>query len=782
MAQLGYVQKEMTNGAVSFARFRTDSVPELLSNAMAILRDMHQMRQVDQWSQVEAIQDEQGGKHRYYQQYYKGIRVAYGNYSVHATGDIVNTALGDYHQVGDVDTDPAMTESQALEYALAHVGAEVYKWEIPEEEEWLNETFNESYVPNGELVIVKDHLQTDSIYRLAYLFDIYAHEPMSRNYIYVDAITGVILDKSSLIWDANAIGTASTRYSGTQSIVTDSYNGSYRLQETRNGVSIATYNMNKTGNYSCIDFTDANNSWTEYNNANMDNAGLDAHWGAEMTLDYFRQVHNRNSWNGTGGTLTGYVNGDLPQISGSGQTSSANAFWDGNKITYGYGDNFLPPFTTLDICAHEFGHGVTKKTANLKYQGESGAINESLSDIWAACVENSVSNLSSKQIWIIGEDLVFPLRSMSNPNLYNLPDTYQGLHWINPANLNNDNGGVHTNNGVGNFWFYLLSQGGTGTNDNDDTYSVTGIGIDKAAKIVYRTITVFLNSSSEQTLTYSTYRHATINAATSLYGSNSIEENAVTNAWYAVGIGGPVIAGPNNIDCYTNGTTYSAPFPSAVCNWTVSSNLQIVSGQGTNTIVVQPSSWSTHAATITVNGTTKQINIGVPNNLAIVRHDNSNGTITFELVPGLPISQCEYLWEETSSRSDYSYTVAADNYHATFQFFGTGVYNLKCTPWMCNVGTPATISITKSSMQYSASASGKQVVISSLEGSGNMLSSARSQVTYTLVYVVTGAVAASGQISSAGGTLNFGTLPAGIYILALDTGGDKPETFRIVLQ
>jgi predicted Zn-dependent protease len=258
--------------------------------------------------------------------------------------------------------------------------------------------------------------------------------------------------------------------------------------------------------------------------------------------------------------------------------------------------------------------------------------------------------------------------------------------------------------------------------------------------------------------------------------------------------GWPPIGGPESINCYTNGTTYSVP-PGlfATYSWTVSSNLQILSGQGTSSIVVNPNSWQTHPATITLNGTlsgstatttiTRQINIGVPNNLIIYNQTNNiDGTITFEVAPGLPLSQCEYLWEETSGRSDYIWSTSADNYHTTFRFNGHGTYNLKCTPWLCNVGTPATITVIIPYSQYSASASGKQVVISSLEGSSNMLSSAGSQVTYTLVYVVTGAVAASGQISSAGGTLNFGSLPAGIYILALDTGGDKPETFRIVLQ
>ena len=277
------------------------------------------------------------------------------------------------------------------------MNAEIYKWQIPEEEQWIKEYFNDTYYPVGELVIVKDRLKTDSNYRLAYRFDIYAHKPMSRNYIWVDAITGDIIDVASRIMFDNAVGTAETRYSGPRTITTDSYNGSYRLRETRNGVNISTFNMNHTGNYTQTDFTDNNNNWTaaEYDNANHDNAALDAHWGAEMVYDYFNYAYSRKSWNNNNGPILSYVNADLqlldPKIYGTFQNSD-NAFWDENRMTYGQG-SVLPPYVPLDVCAHEIAHGICETTANLLYSGQSGAINESLSDIWGACVEDYVNRL-----------------------------------------------------------------------------------------------------------------------------------------------------------------------------------------------------------------------------------------------------------------------------------------------------------------------------------------------------------------------------------------------------
>src|SRR5699024_1542301 len=128
------------------------------------------------------------------------------------------------------------------------------------------------------------------------------------------------------------------------------------------------------------------------------------------------------------------------------------------------------------------------------------------------------------------------MRSMSNPNnpsgLSNQPDTYGGTYWVNP-NMPYDNGGVHTNSGVQNFWFYLLSEGGTGTNDNGDFYEVNGIGITKAQQIAYRNVMHYLSPNATY---YDAYANS-LQAAKDLYGIPSAEYSAVAAAWYAVGIG-----------------------------------------------------------------------------------------------------------------------------------------------------------------------------------------------------------------------------------------------------
>jgi subtilisin-like proprotein convertase family protein len=179
-------------------------------------------------------------------------------------------------------------------------------------------------------------------------------------------------------------------------------------------------------------------------------------------------------------------------------------------------------------------HGVTEFSANLVYSYESGAMNEGFSDIFGTVVEFYASPGTAN--WTIGEDIGSAFRSMSNPNVYGQPDTYLGTSWYTGTG---DNGGVHYNSGVLNYWFYLLTMGGSGTNDNNNAFNVSGIGMTKAAAIAYRTLNTYLTPNSQ----YANARTLSILAATDLYGACSAEVTAVTNAWHAVGIGSASGAG-----------------------------------------------------------------------------------------------------------------------------------------------------------------------------------------------------------------------------------------------
>ncbi|MGC4038746.1 MAG: M4 family metallopeptidase [Chitinophagaceae bacterium] len=469
--------------------------------------------------------DASGGEHVRYQQMINGVPVEHAIYITHSVGGRVFAQNGKW--IKDIPTSiPAasLTEASALTFALGFVNARVYKWQEAGEETFIKREQNNpnaSFYPKGQLVLYSGEDDViPSALRPAYKFDIYASEPLSRQIIFVDAVNGDILGKRELLHTTNASGTAVTAYSGTQAITADYTGSTYRLQETGRGNGIQTFNLQKKTNYStAIDFTDADNNWNNVN-ANKDQYATDAHWGAEKTYDFYWTKFQRNSIDGAGFAIKSYVHYS---------TNYFNAFWDGTRMTYGDGsstDNNLP-LTALDVCGHEISHGLTSFTSNLTYSNESGAMNEGFSDIMGTAIEFYARPANAD--WLIGADF-YTIRSMSNPNAYAQPDTYKGTFW---ATGTADYGGVHTNSGVLNFWFYLLAQGGSGVNDNAYSYSVSGIGVDKAAAIAYRTNTKYLVSTSQ----YIDARTYSIQAATDLYGANSNEVTQTTNAWNAVGVG-----------------------------------------------------------------------------------------------------------------------------------------------------------------------------------------------------------------------------------------------------
>ncbi len=500
-----------------------------LNNAEALLQQTYQTSPDVDFVEIRRDEDQIGMQHVKFQEYYKGIPVTFAHFYVHAKANQIKSVNGDFFDVEGLNVTPALSKEAAFQAAVSAVGARKYMWQNPQEAALMN-----YQKPEGELVILPDFQHKNSkrqaAPKLAYKFDIYATAPVSRDYVYVDAQTGQLLYKDAIIHHVSVDGTADTRYSGQKTIKTDSYNGSYRLRDYTRGNGIETYNMHTSTDYStATEFTDNDNNWTaaEYDNSAKDNAALDAHYGAQMTYDYWKIKHNRNSYDNNGAVIKSYVHFDV---------NYDNAYWNGSVMTYGDGSGtYFDALTSLDVAGHEIGHAVCSNTADLTYSNESGAMNEGFSDIWGASIEYFAA--PNKQTWLIGEDIErrsghAALRSMSDPKSEGQPDTYKGTNWYTGTS---DNGGVHTNSGVLNHWYYLLSVGGSGTNDNNDSYTVNGIGIDKAGNIAYRTESVYLTSSS----TYADARTYSIQAAKDLYGAGSAEEQAVTNAWYAVGVGAP---------------------------------------------------------------------------------------------------------------------------------------------------------------------------------------------------------------------------------------------------
>jgi len=478
------------------------------------------------YAKVSEIIDNRDELHVRYVQTYQNMPIRDAVFIVHIKNNKITSINGTLLKKFNALNSSILSEEQALQSALTYVNAQRYKWQMKEEEALLKKETNNSeasYYPKGKLEYLRKP-QSDN-YVLAYKFDIYADKPLKRADIYVDAENAEIIFENNKIYHIDTLGTAVTKFSGVQPITTD-YTGSvFRLRETGRGQGVETYNMLTSTNYgNAVDFTDSDNYWNNVN-SQKDEIATDAHWGAEKTWDYYWYKFERNSIDNLGFKLKSYVHYDV---------NYANAFWDGQRMTYGDGNSSMQPLVALDICAHEITHGLTSFTANLDYSYESGALNEAFSDIFGTAIEFYAKPQAAN--WLIGENIGNYIRSMSNPNAKSQPDTYLGTYWYSGPN---DNGGVHTNSGVLNYWFYLLYAGGAGTNDNNQTFNVSGIGIDSAEKIAYRMLTVYLTNSSN----YSDARFYGIISATDLFGSCSQAVNSTTNAFYAVGLGNSYVPG-----------------------------------------------------------------------------------------------------------------------------------------------------------------------------------------------------------------------------------------------
>ncbi len=567
-----YRQSEVS-AVPSYIQFKKGKEP-LVQNVQQWLIATYNLSPKNNFKIVSQESDQLGYTHYRYQQTYNGIAIEGSRLVLHVKQGYVYSLNGVvFDGIQTAEIAPKIQAKIALKSVFSHVKAEKYKWEDAEEEKQLKITSDNSlatYYPEAKLVYAfkKGKLVKNNLC-LAYKFDVYAIKPLYRAYVYIDAVTGEIINEESRIHFTDVPGTANTAYSGNQPIVADSYTGGYRLREAGRGNGIETYNLQQGINYgSAVDFVDANNIWSNVN-PQLDQYATDVHWGTEKTYDFYWTNFNRNSIDNNGFKIQSYVHYDVDYF---------NAFWDGSVMTYGDGEpGTANPLVSIDIVGHEITHGLTELTAGLIYNSESGGLNESFSDIFGQSIEFYAKPATAN--WLLGNEIGYTIRSMSNPNSFGDPDTYHGLNW-DPFEE------VHNISGVQNFWFYLLSMGGSGTNDNGANYSVSGIGVSNAAKIAYRNLTVYLTPNSN----YADARYYAIQSAIDLFGPCSPEVAATANAWYAVGVGG-VYSNTVQSDFTANVTTLcSAPGTvNFINNSSNGINFLWYFGDGTTSTQVNPS-------------------------------------------------------------------------------------------------------------------------------------------------------------------------------------------------
>ncbi|SDE69483.1 protealysin inhibitor emfourin [Auraticoccus monumenti] len=295
--------------------------------------------------------------------------------------------------------------------------------------------------------------------------------------------------------------------------------------------------------------------------ATGDAAADEAYDGLGSTWELFWSAFGRNALDGVGGPLLATVHyGE----------SYDNAFWDGTQMVFGDGDGeVFNRFTlSLDVIGHELAHGVTERTAQLVYQGQAGALNESVSDVFGSLVRQQVLGQTADQAdWLIGADLFtdqvqgVALRSMKAPGTAYDDDVLgkdpQPATMADYVETSEDNGGVHINSGIPNHAFYLAAT------------AIGGQAWEAPGQIWYDVLT---GGRLPADADFEGFAALTVEAATARFGAGSVEAEAVAGAWEQVGVAAapsapvdvlePVPLGPGPIDPVpTPGPTPSEPFP-----------------------------------------------------------------------------------------------------------------------------------------------------------------------------------------------------------------------------
>jgi cell wall-associated protease len=436
------------------------------------------------------------------QQTYHGIPIFGATQVAHVGEDgslrTLSGSVASFSSNQTINIEPKITSKQAVDIAKKDLGEQVHD-------------FVKTPVAKLNIYMKDNHPYLVYAVELNYL----GVKP-GRWFYFVDAKNGGIVYKFNSLQFEYAQGTGKGVLGKTRTLRMEKDSGGYSLADKTRGSGIVTHDAANSLNL-------PGKVWRSKDNkldSRYEAPAVDAHYFAGIAYDYYKKVHRRNGLDGQGGEIHSTVHY---------AKEYNNAFWNGYQIVFGDGDGetFLPLSGALDVVAHELTHAVTENTANLIYEGESGAINEAISDIFGELIEF----YAEKRIdWMIGEDVYTPgisgdaLRSLKDPAAYGYPD-----HYLNRYTGIEDNGGVHINSSIINKAAYLISEGGTHYG-----VQVKGIGKEKLGKILYRALTCYLTSSSN----FHQLRLAMIQATKDLYKDGQ-EVETVNQAFHAVGIDGP---------------------------------------------------------------------------------------------------------------------------------------------------------------------------------------------------------------------------------------------------
>jgi len=502
--------------------------------------------------------------------------------------------------------------------------------------------------------------QVNNEWQPVYLTTLQFIDPYPANWkIFVNAENGKVVDAFNSASGTASVGTGIGVHGDVRSLNTDYTSGTYYLRDLTKSAQIATYDMNHSTYGSGTLMSDTDNNF----NASAQYAGVDAHYFAGIVYDYYKNKFNRNSYNNAGAAIISRVHYG---------TNYNNAGWTGYEMIYGDGDGttFGPFSGALDVIAHELTHGVTEYSANLEYQDQSGALNESFSDIFGYLVEGDTDD------WQMGEDCYTPnvpgdaLRSLQDPTIYGDP-----AHMDDYLYTSEDYGGVHTNCGIPNKAFYNIA---TAINNNS-----------KVENIYYRALTTYLTTTSQ----FTDARAALEQSAKDLYGTSSAEATAVANGFTAVGIGSSTPAQDNYEPNDTMGTAYGALTSGTSYNSYISTSTDIdyyyfdttAAGTITVSLTTLPKDYDLYLYNSSgtqlarsINGSTYDENISYSASASgkfyvkVIGYNGVNSTSAYTLSATYPTGgggTYQWYYETVSMDSPHDYT---NNYNGSEKYSKTG--------------------------------------------------------------------------------------------------------------
>jgi thermolysin len=476
-----------------------------------------------------------GHQHERFDQFVNGVRVFGGDITRQSVDGTTTSIFGTFYDGIAIGTTPTVTLEAARE-TFAQMNGAALPTDRP-----------------VELVILP---RDDGSFALAWRTHLHQNGKWMQTFL--DARTGAVLLQYNDMQTQAAVGTGTGVLGDAKKISTRALSGHFIADDQLRPPSLVTYDAqgSVTRAESWLDgaaplvsdtASDDDNNWT-------DPANVDAHVHVGWTYDYYFKRFGRHGLNDHDAPIRSISHpvkrSDL--LSASGDVVSTyylNAFWcngcgPGGQGMMVFGEGLPNEYVlttgqhvnyfagALDVVAHELTHGVTGYTSNLEYLNESGALNESFSDMMGTSVEFFYQTPGSglrQADYLIAEDIITPggIRSMSNPASFGDPD-----HYTQRFQGSDDNGGVHTNSAIPNQVFYLAIEGGTNRTSGLSVQGVGGANREQIEKIVYRAFTQLLPSNA----TFHTARTATIQSARDLYGAGSPAETAVTQAWTALGV------------------------------------------------------------------------------------------------------------------------------------------------------------------------------------------------------------------------------------------------------